>query len=39
MRAIVLVNFDPPLSKATRFSRPAKMIAIPAPTNQRVSVF
>jgi len=37
--AIAFVNLDPPLSIATRLSSPAKMIAIPAPTNQSVSVF
>ncbi len=33
------VNLEPPLSIATRLSNPEKMIAIPAPTNQSVSVF
>lgn len=37
--AIVFVNFDPPLSMATRLSSPAKIIAIPAPTNQSVPSF
>jgi len=37
--AILLVNFEPPLSMATRLSNPEKMMAIPAPTNQSVSVF
>lgn len=37
--AIHFVNFKPPLSIATRLSNPEKMIAIPAPTNQSVSVF
>jgi hypothetical protein len=32
--AIPFVNFEPSLSMATRFNKPAKMIAIPAPTNQ-----
>jgi hypothetical protein len=34
-----LENLDPPLSIATRLRSPEKIIAIPAPTNQRVSVF
>lgn len=37
--AIVFVNLDPCLSIATRLRSPAKMIAIPEPTNQSVSVF
>jgi hypothetical protein len=37
--AIPFVNFEPPLSIATRLRSPAKMIDIPAPTNQSVSVF
>lgn len=37
--AIHFVNFEPPLSIATRLSSPEKTIAIPAPTNQSVSVF
>jgi hypothetical protein len=37
--AINFVNFQPPLSITTRLSSPAKMIAMPAPTNQRVSIF
>ena|GEM_PF-4535590 len=37
--AIAFVNFEPPLSIATRLSNPVKMIAIPEPTNQSVSVF
>ena len=34
--AIDFVNFESPLSIATRLSNPANMIAIPAPANQRV---
>jgi len=34
--AITFVNFEPPLSIAIKFNNPEKMIAIPAPTNQRV---
>jgi hypothetical protein len=37
--AIAFVNVEPPLSNATRLSSPAKMIAIPAPIKQSVSVF
>jgi hypothetical protein len=37
--AIDFVNFEPPLSMATRLRSPAKTIAMPAPTNQSVSVF
>lgn len=37
--AIASVNFEPPLSIATRLSSPEKMIAIPAPTNQSVLEF
>ena len=37
--ATILVNVEPPLSIATRLSNPAKIIDIPAPTNQSVSVF
>jgi hypothetical protein len=37
--AIPFVNFEPPLSMAIRFNKPAKRIAVPAPTNQSVSVF
>lgn len=37
--AIHFVNAEPPLSIATRLSNPEKTIAIPAPTNQSVSVF
>ena len=37
--AIAFVNFEPPLSIAIRLSNPEKMIAIPVPTNQSVSVF
>ena len=37
--ATPFVNFDPPLSIATKFNKPEKMIAMPAPTNQSVSVF
>ena len=33
------VNLEPPLSIATRLSNPAKIIDIPAPKNQSVSVF
>ena len=36
---IDFVNFELPLSIATRLRSPEKMIAIPAPTNQNVSVF
>lgn len=36
--AIPLVKREPPLSIATRLSKPAKMIAIPEPVNHRVSV-
>jgi hypothetical protein len=32
------VNLEPPLSIATRLSNPAKIIDIPAPTNQSVPV-
>ena len=39
MMAIVLVNLEPFLSIATKFNKPAKMIAMPAPTNQSVLVF
>jgi hypothetical protein len=39
IKAITLVNLDPPLSRATKFNKPEKIIAIPAPTNQSVSVF
>ena len=39
MTAIVLENVDPPLSIATKFSNPEKMIAMPAPTNQSVPAF
>ena len=31
--ATAFVNLEPPLSMATRFNSPAKMIAIPTPTN------
>jgi hypothetical protein len=37
--ATPLVNFEPPLSIATRLRSPENIIAIPAPTNQRVLVF
>ena len=37
--AIPFVNLEPPLSIATRLRSPAKIIAVPAPTNQSVSVF
>ena len=37
--AIAFVNLEPSLSNATTLSKPAKMIAIPAPTNQSVLVF
>jgi len=37
--AIAFVNFEPPLSIATKFRSHPKMIAMPAPTNQSVSVF
>jgi len=37
--AIAFVNLEPPLSIATRLSNPENIIAIPAPTNQRESVF
>ena len=37
--AIAFVNFEPPLFIATRLRSPEKIIAIPAPTNQSVSVF
>lgn len=36
--AIHFVNFEPPLSIATRLSSPEKIMAMPAPTNQSVSV-
>ena len=32
-------NLVPPFSIAIRFKNPEKMMAKPAPTNQRVSVF
>ncbi len=38
MMTIDFLNFEPPLSIATRLSSPANMIAIPASTNQSVSV-
>ena len=37
--AIPFLSIEPPLSRAIRFNNPAKMIAMPEPTNQRVSVF
>ena len=37
--AIPFVNVEPPLSIATRLSSPENTIAMPAPTNQSVSVF
>ena len=37
--ALVLEDFEPPLSIATKLSSPAKIIVIPPPPNQIESVF